>query len=281
MTGSARASDGVELRYTQAGRGRPVVLVHGWGQSAAGWQAQIDGLAGRYRVIAYDQRGHGQSGKPAHGHTVHRLAADLHDLLTGLALDGVVLAGHSMGCSVTWAYLELFGTGRLAGLVIADGAPCLTAAPGWSEQARADAGALFTAEEVTSACDALTGPGDPAAAARGIIDSMLTPGAGAELRDWLTRQNLLVPRPFAAKLLCNHAHQDWRELIPRITLPALVIGGRASLIPWAAAAWTARQIPGARLEIFNADEGGQHFTFLENPAKFTQLLSGFIASTPR
>ena len=35
------------------------------------------------------------------------------------------------------------------------------------------------------------------------------------------------------------------------------------------------------MEIFNADEGGQHFTFLENPAKFNQLLSAFIASTPR
>jgi non-heme chloroperoxidase len=277
---SARTSDGVELRYAEAGHGRPVVLVHGWCQSAASWQHQVDGLAGRFRVIAYDQRGHGQSGKPAHGHTVHRLAADLHDLLTGLGLDRVVLAGHSMGCSVTWAYLELFGADRLAGLVIADGAPCLTGRPGWGEQARADAGALFTAEDVTTACDALTGPGDPAAAARDVIDSMLTPSASAELREWLTRQSLLAPRAFAAKLLCNHAHQDWRDLIPRITLPTLVIGGRASLIPWAAATWTARQIPRARLEIFDAGEGGQHFTFLENPAKFNQLLVGFIASAP-
>jgi len=84
VNGSARASDGTELRYTQAGHGQPLVLVQGWCQSAAGWQHQVDGLAGQFRVIAYDQRGHGQSGKPAHGHTVHRLAADLHDLLTGL-----------------------------------------------------------------------------------------------------------------------------------------------------------------------------------------------------
>ncbi len=186
-----------------------------------------------------------------------------------------------MGCSVTWAYLELFGPGRLAGLVITDGAPCLTSGPGWSEEARAEAGAVFTADEVTSACDALTGPGDHAAAARGVIDSMLTPGADAELREWLTRQSLLAPRAFAAKLLYNHAHQDWRDLIPRITLPVLVIGGRASFVPWAAAAWTARQIPGARLEIFSADEGGQHLMFLENPAKFNQLLACFIASATR
>lgn len=110
---------------------------------------------------------------------------------------------------------------------------------------------------------------------------MLTPGASTELREWLTRQSLLAPRAFAAKLLRNHACQDWRDLIPRITLPALVIGGRASLVPWAAAAWTALQVPGARLEIFSADEGGQHFTFLENPAKFNQLLADFIASATR
>jgi non-heme chloroperoxidase len=281
VNGSVRTSDGVDLRYTAAGHGPPVVLVHGWCQSAAGWQHQIDGMARSCRVIAYDQRGHGQSGKPGHGHTVHRLAADLHDLLTSLGLDRAVLAGHSMGCSVTWAYLELFGAERLAGLVIADGAPCLTAGPGWSEQTRADAGAVFTPQEITSECDALTGPGDPEAAARLLIDSMLTPAASAELRDGLTRQSLLAPRTFAAKLLRNHACQDWRDLIPRITLPALVVGGRASLIPWAAATWTARQIPGARLEIFEAGEGGQHFMFLENPAKFNQLVTGFIASVTR
>lgn len=269
--------DGVPLAYTEAGHGQPLVLVHGWRQSADCWRHQTAGLSARFRVIAYDQRGHGRSGRPAHGHTIHRLAADLHDLLYGLGLDRVTLVGHSMGCSVAWAYLELYGTERLRNLVLTDGAPCLTAHPGWTARTRADAGAQFTPGRLAATCRALTGPGDPEAAARAVTDSMLTPAACAELRDQLTRQSLLVPPEFAAKLLYNHASQDWRDLMPRIAVPVLVIGGRASLIPCAAAAWTVRQIPRARLEIFEASDGGQHFTFLENPATFNALLTRFAA----
>lgn len=217
--------DGTELAYTQAGRGRPVVLVHGWCQSTATWTHQLDGLSGRCRVIAYDQRAHGRSAKPAHGHTIHRLAADLHDLLTGLDLGNVVLVGHSMGCSVAWAYLELFGPDRLAALVLADGAPCLTSRPGWPAGTRADAGAIFTPTQLARTCAALTRPGDPAVAARAVTDSMLTPAASTRLREQITRQNVLVPRDFAAKLLFHHASMDWRDLIPRIRLPVLVTGG--------------------------------------------------------
>jgi non-heme chloroperoxidase len=276
--GTVTTSDGTQLSWTQAGHGRPVVLVHGWCQSAAGWKHQLEGLAGQYRVIAYDQRGHGRSAKPAHGHTIHRLAADLHDLLTSLGLGNVILAGHSMGCSVAWAYLELFGPGRLAALVLADGAPCLTARPGWPERTRADAGARFTPAQLARACAALTGPADQAAAARAVTDSMLSPAAPETLRAWLTRQNLLVPRGVAAKLLYHHASSDWRDLIPRITVPTLVTGGRASLIPCAAAAWTARHIPGAQLEIFAEAEGGHHLPHLENPGEFNRLLTDFIAA---
>jgi pimeloyl-ACP methyl ester carboxylesterase len=60
-------------------------------------------------------------------------------------------------------------------------------------------------------------------------------------------------------------------------LPTLVIGGRVSLIPWKSLAWIAKQIPGAQLEIFEENEGGSHFMFVENPTKFNQIVSKFVA----
>jgi hypothetical protein len=48
---------------------------------------------------------------------------------------------------------------------------------------------------------------------------------------WLLEQNLQFPRRHAATLLAQLATQDWRAVIPRITLPTLVVGGRVSLVP--------------------------------------------------
>jgi len=48
-------------------------------------------------------------------------------------------------------------------------------------------------------------------------------------------------------------------------------------VPWTGAQWIADTIPGARLEIFEADEGGSHFLALENSGKFNRLLADFIS----
>jgi pimeloyl-ACP methyl ester carboxylesterase len=89
-------------------------------------------------------------------------------------------------------------------------------------------------------------------------------------------ENLKLPRAHAATLLYNHCHQDWRDVFARIDVPSLFIGGRVSLVPWKSVAWAASQVKGARLEIFEEAEGGQHFMFEENPAKFNRIVAEFI-----
>src|ERR1700754_90758 len=104
-----RTSDGVGLHYVERGTGSPLLLVHGWSQTAEQFSHQLNALAPTYRVIAYDHRGHGLSDRPEYGYRVHRLAADLRELLLGRDLQDVTVLGHSMGCAVIWAYLDLFG----------------------------------------------------------------------------------------------------------------------------------------------------------------------------
>ena len=85
-----------------------------------------------------------------------------------------------------------------------------------------------------------------------------------------------MTRKDASTLLFNHAFQDWRDIIPRITLPTLVVSGRVSPIPWKSQEWMAGQIKGAKLEIFEEAEGGNHFMFFENPDKFNRIVKEFI-----
>ena len=80
------------------GSGRPVVLIHGWPLSGASWSEQVPALTGAgYRVVTYDRRGFGRSGKPLTGYTYGTLTGDLHTLLVGLGLEDVTLVGFSMG----------------------------------------------------------------------------------------------------------------------------------------------------------------------------------------
>jgi non-heme chloroperoxidase len=272
---SFMTSDGVRLNYLEAGSGKTLVMIPGWSQTAAQFKFQIDGLSDRYHVIAVDMRGHGDSDKPAFGYRIQRLATDVHELLSGLNLQDVTLLGHSMGSSVIWCYYDLFGADRVAKLALIDQSAFLTSNPAWSEQESADAGVLFTAEAVTATANALAGP-DGAATTAGFIGGMLTEACPAEMKAWIIEQNMKFPRVHAAELLYNHCHQDWRDVVKRITLPTLVVGGRISLMPWKGVSWVGTTIPGARLEIFEADEGGQHFMFLENPDKFNRLVAELI-----
>jgi pimeloyl-ACP methyl ester carboxylesterase len=88
-----------------------------------------------------------------------------------------------------------------------------------------------------------------------------------------------MPRRHAADLLIDHVAHDWSDAIGRIRLPTLVIGGRRSIFSAESQEWIAAQIPGARLRIFDEDEGGSHFMFLENPGGFNEEVRSFLAAT--
>ena len=103
--GTLTLSNGDHLSYIKQGSGPVVVLLPGWSQSAAQWKHQIDDLAQDHTIYAVDLRGNGDSSNASGGYRIARLAADLHEALELADLDDVTLMGHSMGCSVMWAYL--------------------------------------------------------------------------------------------------------------------------------------------------------------------------------
>jgi pimeloyl-ACP methyl ester carboxylesterase len=94
----------VRLHYVTAGAGFPVVLLHGWPQSWYEWRRVIPGLAERFRVIAPDLRGLGDSSRPADGYDKKTVGSDVwrlvHDVL---GLDAFYLVGHDWGGPTAYA----------------------------------------------------------------------------------------------------------------------------------------------------------------------------------
>ena len=273
--GSFITSDGVKLHYLEAGKGQPLVMIPGWSQSAAQFKHQLSGLSDKYRVIAIDMRGHGESDKPTYGYRIHRLSADVHEFLAAKGLSNVVLAGHSMGCSVIWGYWELYGSDRLSKLVLIDQMPMITANPTWGDQEKTDAGAVFDKNSLYDVTNALAGA-DGVKTTEGFITGMFTKAYSRDEVNWAIQENLKFPRLYAARLLYDHATNDWRDVIPRINVPTLIFGAKTSLVGWKSQQWIGTQIKGSRVEIFEEAEGGNHFMFMENPEKFNRIVKEFI-----
>jgi pimeloyl-ACP methyl ester carboxylesterase len=233
---------------------------------------QVAGLRDRYRVVAYDHRGHGESAKPEHGYRIARLAKDLDDVLSTLDLSNVTLLGWSMGCSVAWGYLDMFGPARVSRLILVEGHPCLCRVPGMSDEEAADVGVVF---EPGAAAGFAAELGRHRQESMRQLAQVLCTDPGTDL-DWLAGELLKLPGAAAEALLFNHLTHDWRDSIRRIAMPTLVVGGGRSHVPTAAQRWLGRAIPGARLELL---PDRAHLLFYEEPDTFNQLVTGFTAVT--
>jgi pimeloyl-ACP methyl ester carboxylesterase len=100
--------NGVRLHYVTAGRGDPVLLVHGFPQTWHEWRHLIGPLAERFTVIAPDYRGAGHSSRPPGGYDKRTMATDLRELVRHLGLDRVSIIGHDIGLMVAYAYAARF-----------------------------------------------------------------------------------------------------------------------------------------------------------------------------
>lgn len=257
-------NDGTRLHYWQAGEGKTLLMIHGWTQSAAAFKYNISKLSEKYKVIAVDLRGHGESDKPTHGYRLSRFAKDIHDLILGLDLKDVTILGWSMGCSVIWSYWDLFGSERLSKIILVD-------EPGWLLKTEENDLGLWSYDELLANVEAINA--DKVAYTKALIDGLLTKKMPEEDVQFLIAENLKMPAEYTARLAIIHWFLDWRDIIPTISLPTMIIGGKKSFVNWHSQVWNNEMIPGSKLELFE-DRG--HLMFFEEPEKFNKIVSDFI-----
>ncbi len=96
------------ISYLEKGKGRPLVLLHGFLESSEIWLDFINELSLRYRVIAIDLLGHGQTGCLGYVHSMELMAESVKHVLRHLKLRKVLFVGHSMGGYVSMAFAEKY-----------------------------------------------------------------------------------------------------------------------------------------------------------------------------
>jgi non-heme chloroperoxidase len=210
-------------------------------------------------------RGHGRSEKVTRGHTVPQYAADLHAILAELSVERPVLAGWSMGAMIAYDYLLSYGSASVAGLVIVDQPPSDFA---WEDYEFG----VITLDMLREMNEQLQL--DQAALVAEFTELMLHAPDEATMA-WMGREIMQVPPVIASTILTDQTLRDYREFLPSIDVPTLVLFGEDDkLTNPRAGQYIADQIPGARLQTFASSS---HCPFWEESDAFNAAVAAFAA----
>lgn len=266
----------VEIHYEDsAGDGRPVVLIHGWPLSGASWSELAQALRREgYRVVTYDRRGFGESGKPgeASGYDYDTLTADLDALLTELDLRDVTLVGFSMGGGEVARYVGRYGEDRLHSVVFASAIPpCLL------KDAEHPDGALDL--------DTVAGMQEQLRADReGFLDGFLTNFYSADGQLKVTETQRQEALRLAAQADLHAAAEcirswvtDFTTDLAAITVPTLVVHGDSdAIVPFEVSGRrTHEAVSGSRLVVV---EQGPHGVNTSHPEEVNAAVLDFLGS---
>jgi pimeloyl-ACP methyl ester carboxylesterase len=270
--------DGDRIAYRAAGEGPVLLLIHGLAGSAVTWRHVMPALTERFRVVAPDLLGQGQSDKPRGEYSMGAHANTLRDLLDALGHERATVVGQSLGGGVALQFVYQFPE-RCERLVLVDSG-------GFGR-------------EVTFYLRMLTVPGFEAVFP--LFCSPLLRDAGNRVAAWLARAGM-PSTPASQEVWGSYASladaanrraffRGLRDVIDssgqavsalgrlhRVSpLPTLIVwGARDQFLPVRHAIAAHDAIPGSRLEIF---EGVGHYPHCEAPERFVEVFVDFIAST--
>jgi pimeloyl-ACP methyl ester carboxylesterase len=259
----------VGAQVHRAGKGPPIVFLHGWTMAGDIFAPAFDRLAGRFACIAPDLPGHGRGTRFAA--TVAGGASMLADLLETERLEEVTLVGWSLGALIGWAHLDAAGAGRVRAMVSLDMSPRPLPAPGWELSLRGQS---------AEAARAKTGwfRQDWPAAASAIAATMFAGPSGAPTlsvaaaRARIAAQDAETMAGFWASLV----EADLRAAIARLPVPLLAIHGAESRVyPPETAHWLAATAPRGQALVV---PGAGHAPHLEAPDQVCDAIARFAAA---
>lgn len=269
-------NDGVTLTYHDNEKpGIPLVMLHGWSQTQAMFKYQLDGL--NRHVITVDQRGHGLSEKPHHGYRIARFGQDFRDFLEHLGYEKVDILGWSMGVSVLWSYMDQNGTGRVRKFVSVDQPAACAAVPWMTKEEQLESGAIFDVQGVLDLGAQILAPGGEVAT-EAFERSMFSGEPAPDVWKFVVEEIKSVPAYGSVPLLFDHCAQDWRDVLPRLDVPTLVIGCDGSHVNPDSQRYITSKMPHAQIHVFPSDIANSHFPFLENPRAFNEVVDDFLGS---
>ena len=265
---ATRSADGVEINYRVEGQGPDtVVLVNGIGDDLEAWLLQVpDLVAAGLRVVSFDNRGLGKSGRPPGPYTSRQGAADVAAVVRAAGLDAFHLVGCSMGGLIALEY-ALTQPAGLRSLVLAN--TYATADP-YTRDILESWAAILAAGGMPAVMRQMApwifSPAfheEQAATLAGFIDEMVRSPQSAE--------------SFAAQLAILHDHDSW-DRTAEIRVPSLVLVAESDVFIRPA---LSRRLLERLPDALWASVAGGHAVMWENPGDWNGAIVEFIGSQDR
>ena len=257
----------VRLHVTDAGEGRPVVLIHGWPLSDEMYEYQYSALIkNNFRAIGITLRGFGKSDKPYGVYDYDMHALDIKNILSQLDVSNAVMVGFSMGGSIAIRYVSTYGGAHVSKLVL-----CGAAAPSWTQR---DDFKFNLPKSVVDDLIALTEKNRPKLLSNfakifSATETALSKGMG----DWLNGMGLSATSYATAQCLMALRDTDLRPDMKNIKIPTLILHGKKDKIcSFDLAEQMKLGIQNSQLVAF---ENSGHSLFLEETGKFNLELMKF------
>ena len=264
-----KSADGISIAVQEWGnpKGREILFIHGFNQSHLSWQRQVvdPALAGEFRMVTFDLRGHGSSGKPIDrdAYIADKLwADDVAAVIETTGLKKPVLAGWSYGGRIISDYLRSHGGARLAGINYVGARTVNNSTmfgPGRVHFAKMISEDLATNIEGT----------------RGFLRVCFEKQPSIEDFEIMLAFNMVVPAAVRRAIL--ERGTDDGAMLKTITCPVLVTHGRADQVLLATMGEFAQsEIKNAKLSLY---DGVGHSTFWEDAPRFNRELAEFVRAT--
>jgi 3-oxoadipate enol-lactonase len=253
-------ANGIEINYEIEGDGPVVTFSHSLACNLSMWDEQARALKGRYRVLRFDTRGHGQTSAPAAAYSLEQLADDLKGLLDGLSIAATHFVGLSMGGMIGQVF-ALRHPAMVQSLVLCDTTSRYpsAAAPVWEERIKA-VGA--------KGMDPMVAP---------TLERWFTAPFRAHRQDLMDKVGAMIrSTPAPGYIGCCHAIPkiNVTERLKEVRCPALVIVGEEDPgTPVEMAREIHAALPAAELAILSR---ASHLSNLEQPTEFNRVLGGFL-----
>jgi pimeloyl-ACP methyl ester carboxylesterase len=244
--------EGVSVSYSVEGDGFLILLTHGYSASMRMWRPQAEALGGRYKLISWDMRGHGETDSPAAPDQYSEAAtvADMAAILDASGASDAVIGGLSLGGYMTLAF-HYAHPQRCRALILCDTGPGYknpATRESWNETAERRAVAFET-----NGLDAL--------------------GRSPEVSETRAAQRSAQGLANAARGMLKQFDSRIIESLPAITVPVLVIVGENDQPYLAGSDYMASRIPNARKVVI---AGAGHASNIDQPQVFNEAVMRFL-----